>query len=228
MKFLILSLCFISISSFGQSQPDSILMLNGKVFEGEVLGLEKGELDSVLSYKDEKGQVSNFETYRIFSYTSKGLNNVIYRQDEFKGNFLNIEETKAVTYGSYDARQTFKPHVPFWSSYALGLGASLFDTYVTKSVALASDSTNITPVTPGFFKKNPTWFPFLVPVVVTVSWSLPSFKLKQKKVIHQEYYKNENFYRGYQRIAKQRRIFGALIGSFSGILTGMIIHYAVQ
>jgi hypothetical protein len=226
MKYLILALYSISSLAYGQSTKDSILMLNGKVYKGEVIGLEEGHSDSVLTFTDEKGEKTSFETYRIFSYTSKGLNNVIYRPDEFKGNFLGVSETKAVTYGSFDARHTFKPHFVFWSSYALGLGASLSDTYLTKKEA--ENPNNVSVLEPGFFKRDPTWFPFLVPVVLTVTWALPSFKLKHKKVIHKEYYKNANYYRGYQRIAKQKRIFAALIGSFSGIATGMVTHYIAQ
>ncbi|MEO9533710.1 MAG: hypothetical protein ABJG68_01835 [Crocinitomicaceae bacterium] len=221
----ILTLIFVVpfISGFSQSLQDSILMLNGKVFYGEFSKLDEVENDSVLLFNHD-GKNESFSIQRVFSYTQNGTENILYRKDEFKGDFLSIEETKAVTFGSYDARQTFKPHVPFWTSYALGLGASLFDTYLTKKDTMGAVSTDLTP---GFFQKRPSLFPFLVPAVVTVSWSLPSFKLKDKNIIHKEYFKNENFYRGYHRIAKQKRMLGALLGSLSGIATGFLIYAVV-
>lgn len=227
---LILVLTFFSLLSFGQAKQDSILLLNGKVLHGEIVGFEMTQGDSILKYESisKKGQkrVEIISTYRIFSYTSDGISRTLYRQDEFAGNYLTERETKEVTIGSYDARQTFKPHVPFWTSFALGFGASVFDTYLTKNEA--NDSTLIAPKTPGFFKGDPSIFPFLVPVVTTVSWSFPSFRLRDRRIIHKQYFNNENFYRGYHRIAKQKRMLGALIGSLAGIATGMIIHYSVQ
>src|SRR5690606_16157112 len=122
----------------------------------------------------------------------------LYTPNEFMGDYLTVKETKDVTIGSYDARQTFKPHVAFWTSFAAGFGASVWDTYLTKKAA--SDTTLISPKEPGFFKGDPSVFPFFVPIVASVSWSLPTFKLKKKKMLHQNYHGNENYYRGYHRI----------------------------
>ena len=210
-----------TFTSFSQNVQDSVLMLNGKVFHGDFVKLDDIENDSVLQFKLENGKTENFSIQRIFSYTTKGASNILYRKDEFKGDFLSIEETKAVTFGSFDARKTFKPHFPFWSGYALGLGASMFDTYLTKKDTIGAVSQDLQP---GFFQKKPSMFPFLIPAVVTVSWSFPSFKLKEKKIIHKEYFRNENFYRGYHRIAKQKRMLSSLLGSISGIATGLILY----
>jgi len=139
---------------------------------------------------------------------------------------LSIAETKEVTIGSYDARQTFKPRFVFWSSYALGLGASIYDTYLTKKSA--SDSSLITPLEPGFFRSGPSIAPFFVPVVLSVSWSFPTFKIKDKQILHKDYMNNLNYYRGYHRISKQKRILSSLMGSFAGIATGMTLYYILQ
>lgn len=240
MKSTLLALfLFCSAASFSQRgaiidssvvQRDSILLLNGKVLHGNVLGLEKTPGDSILKYetirKDGSSRPEIIQTYRVFHFVDEGNTRVLYRQDEFLGNYLSVSDTRDVTYGSYDARRTFKPHVPTWTSFALGFGASIFDTYLTNKQA--NDPDLIEPKTPGFFKGNPSIFPFLVPVVVSVSWGLPSFRLKEKNMIHKQYLHNENYYRGYHRIAKQKRMLGALLGSLGGIATGMIIHYSVQ
>ena len=231
MKVVIALILFLGLTnSFSQSEKDSILMLNGKVYQGTIIGLEETLDDSILKFKSisKKGHETTeiLSTYRIFSYTQNGTNNVLYHPDEFKGNFLSIEETKDVTIGSYDARQTFKPRFVFWSSYALGLGASIFDTYLSEKAA--SDSSLITPKEPGFFRNDPSIAPFFVPAVLSVSWSFPTFKLKDKQILHKEYKNNANYYRGYHRISKQKRILSSLMGSVLGIATGMTLYYILQ
>lgn len=212
-----------NVDGFSQASNDSILLLNGKVFNGAITGFAEVKNDSVVQYKDENGKTGEVANYRIFSYLKDGSNKVVYRRDEFSGNYLSIAETKAVTYGSYDARQTFKPHVALWTGFALGLGASLTDTYLSKKEA--ANANTVEPLTPGFFKRSPSWFPFIVPPVVTVSWAFPTFKLKKKKIIHREYHNDENFYRGYHRIAKQKRMLSGLCGSLAGVAVGMSLYY---
>lgn len=231
MKTLI-SIIFILFTTllFAQAEQDSILLLNGKVYKGKILGLEDFQGDSILKYQSiGKGGAERTEVisaYRIYSYSQNNETKVLYRQDEFSGNYLSERETKEVTLGSYDARKTFKAHVPFWSAFALGLGASLFDTYLTKKEA--QDSTLITIKEPGFFRNEPSIFPFLVPPVISVAWSFPTFKLRGRKMIHKQYLHNEFYYRGYHRIAKQKRMLGSLLGGFSGVALGMILHYSIS
>jgi hypothetical protein len=230
-KIIFLSIILASFNSFAQNERDSILLLNGKVYHGKILGLSKHEGDSVLQYQT----VSNngvstddmFGTYRVFSYTQNGTETILYRQNNFLGNYLTVDETRDVTMGSYDARKTFKPIVPFWSTLAVSLGVSLMDTYLTQKAIDAPEYLG-SETAPGFFKQGPSLLPILVPVLVSVSWSLPSFKLKEKKMIHKQYFNNENYYRGYHRIAKQKRMLGALVGGFSGLAAGMISYYTVQ
>ncbi|UKN00407.1 hypothetical protein K6119_11745 [Paracrocinitomix mangrovi] len=224
-------LLFLSVNGLAQSGQDSLLLLNGKSYKGKIEGITNINGESVLKMSTNLGKKNNnrydyFGTYRIYSYTKDGKDTVLYQPNESLGDFLSVKETKDVTIGSYDARKTFKPHVPFWTGVGIGFASSLWDTYLTKKSAY--DTTLITQKEPGFFKSKPSVFPFFVPVVLSVSWSFPTFKLRQKKMIHTEYINNENYYRGYHRIAKQKRMLGALVGGVSGIISGMIVYYAVQ
>ena len=228
MKQLVWLLCPFAFctSGFGQELLDSILLLNGKVISGEISGFGEVKNDSVIFYTDTKGKTGEVANYRVFSYYKDRTEKEIYRKDEFSGNYLSVQETKAVTYGSYDARQTFKPHVALWTGFALGLGASLTDTYLSKKEAANANTVN--PLTPGFFQRSPSWFPFIIPPVLTVSWAFPTFKLKKKKIIHGNYYNDENFYRGYHRIAKQKRMLSGLSGSIAGVAVGMGLYYMLN
>lgn len=217
----------IFVQGKAQNERDSILLLNGKVFHGEITGTALSKGDSVLTYQctTKKGKLvtQQIEMQRIFSYTQRGNSKMVYAPNEFLGDYLSVAETRDVTIGSYDARHMFKPHVPFWTSFAIGMGATIWDTYLTKKSA--ADTNLVMPKEPGFFKGSPSVFPFFIPVVLSVSWSFPSFKVKKHKMIHQNYHGNENYYRGYHRIAKQKRMLGGLFGSLSGLGLGMIMYF---
>jgi hypothetical protein len=208
---------------YGQVERDSLILLNGRVYRGEIKTISTDFIS--LESLDKKGNpiTSIFEPYRVFSYTQTGIEKIMYEQDDFKDNFLTVNEARNATLGSYDARQTFKPRTVFISSFVLGLGASLFDTYLPESAVLDPDYIG-EQTSGGMFKKGPTIFPFIVPVVLTVSWSFPSFKVKSNQILQEELKNNEDYYRGYHRVAKQKRVLAALKGSVLGIGTGMIAY----
>ena len=122
MKQIIGILIFLlaGLSVYGQSEQDSIILLNGRVYRGTIISTS----DNILTYKeiDRKGNefTGVMEYYRLFSFTQNGMEKVIYEQDELKDNFLTVEEARNATLGSYDARQTFKPRFVFWSSFEIG------------------------------------------------------------------------------------------------------------
>ncbi|MFT5823677.1 MAG: hypothetical protein ACI8ZM_004939 [Crocinitomix sp.] len=213
----------VSIVSTAQGEQDSIILLNGRVFHGPVTSIENG----ILKYqeKTKKGETftGEFATYRVFSYTQKGTETILYKQDEAADNYLSVDEARNATLGSYDARQTFKPRFVFWSSFALGYGMSLYDTYLLQSTI---DHENyIGSFTEGgLFKSQPTFVPMFIPLVLSASWSFPSFKLKEKQMIQTHLLNDESYYRGYHRVARQKRIFSALKGSLIGIGAGLITY----
>ena len=212
-----------SLSLYAQTELDSIILLNGRVYRGTITGTS----DNLLTYKeiDRKGNEFSgvMEYYRVFSYTQNGMEKVVYEQDEYKDNFLTVEEARNATLGSYDARQTFKPRFVFWSSFVIGYGASLYDTYLLQKTINHPDYFG-NQTTKGFFKSDPTFMPILAPLVLSVGWSFPSFKIKEKQMIQMHLLNDESYYRGYHRIAKQKRILGALRGSLLGIGAGLVTY----
>ncbi len=227
--FLFLLFLVVNLSVFSQAKQDSIILLNGRVFTGDI---DKVENDFIFyDQTNKKGESERIEmsTYRVFSYTQDGNETVIYKQDEFKGDYLSIEETRHTTLGSYDARKTYKPRFVFWSSLLLGIGASVFDTYFSqKSFDALTDTVGGVIFEPdlnvGYFGSSPSIFPFVVPVVLSVSWGLPTFRIKEHQILQKDMFGNEMYYRGFHRIAKQKRIFASLKGSLIGIAAGMISY----
>ena len=225
MKQIIGILIFLlaGLSVYGQSEQDSIILLNGRVYRGTIISTS----DNILTYKEIGRKGNEFtgvmEYYRLFSFTQNGMEKVIYEQDELKDNFLTVEEARNATLGSYDARQTFKPRFVFWSSFALGYGASLYDTYLLQKTIDHPDYLG-DQKSKGFFKSDATFMPVLVPLVLSIGWSFPSFKIKEKQMIQMHLLNDESYYRGFHRIAKQKRILGALRGSLIGIGAGLVTY----
>ena len=216
---------FMELSGFTQAEQDSIILLNGKVYRGVITSAENGELS--FEERNKKGElnVSQLPYYRIFSYTQAGVETIVYEENEFGGDYLTVEEAKNATLGSYDARQTFKPRMVFWSSLVMGYGASLYDTYLNQKSIDHPDYVG-SETSPGFFKSRPSVFPFFIPAVLTVSWALPSFKIKYKNILQKQLINDVSYYRGFHRIAKQKRVLSALKGSLIGIGLGFVSYAA--
>lgn len=223
---------YLSIATFALisalfSQQDSIILLNGKVYRGTIKSVENGSLYYLGTEKKLENTPIEITTDRVFSFVKTGEETVLYTKDDFKGDFLTVEEARHTTLGSYDARQTFKPRFVFWSSIVVGYGVSLLDTYYTQSSYDNFVKQNGTPPTKavvGFFGTNPTIMPLVVPLVLSATWGLPSFKIKKDQILQKELFGNEMYYRGFHRIAKQKRIFGAIKGSAIGIGLGMLSY----
>lgn len=224
---LVLALFF---SSWMFAQQDSIVMLNGKVYRGTFNSVENDLLFYTGKEKKQDDLLLEISTDRIFSYIVNGTETVLYVQDELKGDYLTVDEVRFTTLGSYDARKTFKPRFVFWSSMAIGLGVSMLDTYYSQASydKFLAENNGIPPTNSavGFFGTGPTLMPVLVPLVLSASWGLPTFKIKSHQILQKDLYGNEFYYRGFHRIAKQKRIFAAIKGSVIGIGLG-IISYSV-
>lgn len=218
--FIIL-LCALNL----QAQQDSIILLNGKSYLGKIISDTAG----VVKYFEQNSpDTIEITTDRIFSYTTEKGEKVFYVPNEFLGDYLTVDEVRFATIGSYDARVAFKPRFVFYSSLVLGLGISILDTYYTQAAYDRFVAQNLVPptnATVGFFGARPTVVPILLPITLSACWGLPSFRIKDHQLLHRNMYGNENYYRGFHRIAKQKRIFAAIKGSLIGISAGMISYF---
>lgn len=221
--FLLLLVLLTASFSYGQAEQDSIILLNGRVYLGAIISTDNQLV--TFTEKDKKGNVLNsqIEEYRIFSYTRNNKETVLYTQNDEMDNFLTITEARNTTLGSYDARQTFKPRFVFWSSVAVGYGARLWDTYLLQKTIdnkdyIGSETTGV------FFKSRPSLFPVLAPLLLSVTWSIPSFRIKPEQMIQKHLLNDDSYYRGFHRIAKQKRMLAALTGSVIGIGAGLITY----
>lgn len=229
MRSFLILFAFINLCQIASAQSDSIVLLNGKVYRGEVKKVEAGILTYTELQKDGSTEEIDLTTDRLFSYIHNGKETVFYVENEFTGDFLSVESARRATLGSYDARQTLKPRFVFYSSLAVGLGVSLLDTYYSQSAYDKFVETNgVAPISAqvGFFGAKPTLMPILVPMVLSGSWAIPSFRIKPKQLLQKNLYGDEQYYRGFNRVARQKRVLAALRGSLIGVGLGYISYFA--
>lgn len=229
MRFFLSLFAFCIFSQMTFSQLDSIVLLNGRVYRGEVKKVEAGILTYTELKKDGTAEEIDITTDRLFSYVDNGKETVFYVENEFTGDFLSVESARRATLGSYDARQTLKPRFVFYSSLAVGLGISLLDTYYSQAAYNdfldANDGNPPLNAQVGFFGAKPTLMPILVPMVLSGSWAIPSFRIKPKQLLQKNLYGDEQYYRGFNRVARQKRVLGSLKGSVIGIGLGYISYF---
>ncbi len=210
----------VSFTGFSQSEQDSIILLNGNVFRGQVM--EKGDEFLTFRMDSKKGlQELKMENYRIFSYTKGGVENVMYKYDSLNDNFLTVDQSRKYTLGSYDSRQSYKPRVIFYTNILLAYGVSLYDSYLPKSQVNSIEGVTLTP---GFFGRQPSILPLGFTFVSTITFALPNLKVKEKYITQKGLKGDKFYYHGFNRIAKQKRAFAALKGSAIGMGLGYLSY----
>ena len=191
----ILFIIAICLLSISASGQDKILFLNGKMLEGNLI--EKTNYE--FTFKTEKEKQFVIDKYRIFSYTQNNKETIVYEFDTLSGNFLKVQDMKMFVYGERDAHQSFKPRVT--NIIGLGIGAAA-----------------------GFMMQQDQSFIYVaVPVAFSVTTLLFPTKVNQKRLTDTQYIKEDEYLRGYERIARSKRTQGALKTSLLGLGVGFLV-----
>ncbi|NQX96406.1 MAG: hypothetical protein HRT73_00810 [Flavobacteriales bacterium] len=199
-KFNILFLLAACLVAFNASGQDKILFLNGKTLEGNLL--EKTNYEFTFKNKKEKQFI--IDKYRVFSYTQNNKESIVYEFDTLSGNFLKVQNMKMFVYGERDAHQTFKPLATNILGFAFGSTA-------------------------GYLMQKEENFIYIVsPLLITSVTLLFPTKVKQKRLTNTQYLKEDEYLRGYERIARSKRTQGILKSSIAGMGVGFLIGLLVN
>lgn len=189
---------FIAFTANGQN--DEILFLNGKTMKGSLLDKTKYEF----TFKDEKDKEFIIDKYRVFSFTQNQQETIVYEYDTLSGNFLKVEDMKLFVFGERDAYTSFKPRIA--NIAALGIGAAS-----------------------GFMMQRDQSFVYIpIPLVYTAITLVFPTKVNQKLLTDTKYIKEDEYLRGYERIARSKRtqsvLRNSVIGMAAGFLVGLIVN----
>lgn len=209
-KQIILVVAFLFVGTI--VAQDKIQLMNGKVLRGK-LKTQSDELYQFDYYKN-GGTVKSIELskFRMFSITNtSGEETVLYKQDTLMGNFYSENEMRMFIYGQRDAYKKVNGNAMFLTTFALGFGTVLFDTY---------DGSK----TPAFFSRKPSVTPIVVPFALTIGAGLIKSKVRKEHAADVTFLSSEYYIEGFQKVAKSKRVKSAFIGSVSGILSGFIVY----
>jgi hypothetical protein len=179
---------------------DKLLFLNGKEIEGSILSQNKYEF----TFKDTKNKEFAIDTYRLFSYSQNNTETVLYKYDTLEGNFLKVQDMKMFVYGERGAYQSYSSPVTNIAGLLIG-GAA------------------------GFMMQKDQAFLYVAAPLIYTTITLPfPTRVKQKKLTNLEHIKDDEYLRGYERVARSKRTQNALkssiIGTAAGFLVGLIVN----
>ena len=199
--FKILLIIVMGFSAFNANcQNDEILFLNGKTLKGTLLDKTKYEF----TFKDEKNKQFIIDKYRVFSFKQNQQETIVYEYDTLSGNFLKVEDMKLFVFGERDAYTSFKPKVANYA--ALGIGAAS-----------------------GFMMQKDQSFVYIpIPLVYTAVTLVFPTKVNQKRLKDTRYIKEDEYLRGYERIARSKRTQSVLRNSIIGMAAGFLVGLAVN
>ncbi|PIQ15982.1 MAG: hypothetical protein COW67_05430 [Flavobacteriales bacterium CG18_big_fil_WC_8_21_14_2_50_32_9] len=171
---------------------DTLLFLNGKQLEGNVLEFNKYQL----TFKTLKNKEIDIENYRLFSMKWNGIDTTIYKYDSLEGNFLSQKDMKLFVYGERDAHLTYSSKFSNVLGFAVGSGAGYFMHYDQSFIYIST------------------------PLVYTLGTLIFPTRVKQRKIKDLQYIKEDEYLRGHERVARAKRTQSALISTLIGLGVG--------
>lgn len=194
------------------SAQDQILLLNGKSFEGKYLSKSEDLVNFNFINKSGKVKPYSFENNRVYSFTKEGEEEVVvYRKDTSVYHFYSQYEMRMFIYGEKDAYERFKVTRPWLTGFAIGLGVSLYDTYLEDE---------------GLFKRQPSLAQFIVPFVVPIVTGAIKPKMRAKFASDPTFLANEFYIEGFDKVRRFKRVKSSLFGTLCGVAVG-IVSYSI-
>lgn len=187
---------------FSQAEQD-ILLMTGKVIRGTVTGNDSVNLFYDFYKKNGKTKARTLEMERVFSVISDGGDErIIYYMDTAVGNYFTVDEMRYYIQGEQDAMQYYHAN---WT-IAAGL-----------------------PITSGLgYVLSGTIFAFAVPFVYLVGSGMPKYKIDKNKISSAHLVSEPAYVLGYERTARNKRLFKALFTGLAGTAIGFTIGQTIN
>lgn len=172
--------------------------------------------------KSGKAKPFSFERTRVYSYTKEGeQESVLYKRDTSIYHYYSQYEMRMFIYGEKDAYTRYKATRPWATGFAIGLGVSLYDTYLSEGYTCH----NGTEISKGLLKRQPSLAQFIVPFVIPMATGAIKPKMKARFASDPTFLANEYYIEGFKKVRRFRRVKASLFGTLCGVATGMLAYY---
>lgn len=201
LVFLVLIL-FPGLQVYGQTaQPlDTVYLMSGKTVTGVVKDSVDERLKILIPRKGNfKADFIDLDLVYSVKYGT-GKESVFYKQDTLFGNYYSAQEVKFFLQGERDARKSYR--CPVWTSGAFIAG---FAGGYTKRMFLT----------------------FLPPFIYAGTTTFFRIKIRPGTVSNPDYLKYDTYLLGYEKQARQHRIFRSMLFGGIGMVTGFITSSVV-
>lgn len=197
-----LFLFYLGTSLHAQSDKPHILLMTGKIIEGELLSTDTSYVYYNFTKRNGKVEPKSLDLERVFSVTdAQGNEQVLYAMDTTVGNFFTEQEMRYYIQGEQDAMESYSAN---WTIF-VGL-----------------------PVTAGLgFVASSTVLVFAVPFVYLVGASLPKYKMRSLEGVDVNLLREPAYVLGYERTARSKRLFKSLVSAVAGTAIGFVVGQAV-
>lgn len=185
----------------GQAQ-DSILLMNGRVLTGKVLGQSTLEVRYLGLGKHGSTKERSEPTEDVFSVTdSLGRERVWYFYDTIFGNDMTVDQMRHFIKGQADARDGYRPT---WTT----VGGFLFGAGTTIAANLEMNA-------------------FFLPPLYAAVMTLPRVNVTAGSIRDPYMDGNEDYAYGYARVGRTKRVVRGLLSTFAGIGVGLAVRQLI-
>lgn len=197
-----LFLCLLSVVSYAQEQQ-KILLMTGKEIEGRVTGQDSAYLYYDLFKSNGSFKPKKLDIERVFSINRGDVEErVIYTMDTAVGNYFTVDEMRYYIKGEQDAMRFYK------ANWVITAGA---------------------PVTAGLgFVLSGTVLAFAVPFTYLVTTGIPKYNVERNNPASANLMAQPAYILGYERTARNKRLFKALsvglLGTAIGFTAGQFVR----
>lgn len=181
---------------------DRILMMNGEIHEGKVLGQSTLEVRYLQTTKRGKVKERAEPTEEVFSVIdSLGHERIWYFHDSVFGNDLTVEQMRWFLAGERDARHGYKPTWPMVGAFATGAGLVIGLNWEMN----------------GLF----------VPPLVAGAMAFPRVHVTPGSISDPVMEGDEYYATGYARVARSKRVVRTLVSAFAGVAVGLAVRQLI-
>ena len=219
---------FALLIAFKVNAQVKLLLINGRVDKGEIIADKESVIDFKINKNGSKEKIITYDKYRVFSITDiNGKESILYKKDSAIGNFLSENQMQMYIYGQRDAHENFGGARHFLGGLLLGFAGAVFDTYEF-GLSKTEIADGLTPVPKGFFLREPSVFPVLFPLTITLGVSLLRSKIMKDNVSNIGYLNSEEYIEGFNKVKKFKKIKNSFLGSLAGAAIGLLSFYALN
>lgn len=187
-------------ASMAQTQ-DRILLMNGQVIQGKVLGQSTLEIRYLTESR--KGLRERAEpTESVFSVTDTlGRERIWYFYDTVFGNDMTVDQMRWFIKGEQDARKGYKPTWAMVGGFVTGAG-------LTIGLDLEVNS-------------------LLVPPLFAASMTLPRVHVTRGSITDPLMDGDEHYAYGYAKVGRTKRVINSLISTAAGVVVGIAVRQLI-